>query len=191
MAILKKLIPCAFALLLVSANAGRVLAEDKVDISPLRGNGGLWLSYGPAIINDCRAVVYRESGADEFKISDQNPKFAAVRDWLSANVERRLNLSPTKPSLGAIEVSRSITLYSDPDYSSQHMLLHIPLTGQILAPKSKNVGMRTDQRLAELHVLVMACKGASEVTASADADGDGRADAVDKGDKNDKSDKDD
>lgn len=158
------------AIVAVVMNCSHALAADKVDVSPLRGNGALWLSYGPAIITSCRAVIYRESGADEYRISDSNAKFAAVKDWLLANVERRLNLCPTKPCLGAVEVSRSITLYSDEDASSNHMLLHIPLTAQILAPKSKNVSMRTDQRLGELHDLVMACKGQAESNASIEAD---------------------
>gem|GEM_PF-6107314 len=164
---LKKMIPLAILIVLSCANA---YCADKVDVSPLRGNGALWLSYGPAIISSCRAVVYREAGADEYRIPESNAKFAAVKDWLLANVERRLNLCPIKPCLGAVEVSRSITLYSDEDASPHHMLLHIPLTSQILAPKSKNVSMRTDQRLGELHDLVMACKGQSESTASNEAD---------------------
>ncbi|MBS2009436.1 MAG: hypothetical protein JST01_20450 [Cyanobacteria bacterium SZAS TMP-1] len=140
-------------LLLAAVSADKAYGEDKVVVSPLRGNGLLWLSYGPGIINSCKAVVYRENGSNEMRVSEGEPRFAAIKEWLSTNIERRLNLSPTKPCVTEVEVSRSITLYSDPDTSSSHLLLHIPLTSQILAPKSKNVASRTEERLGQLQAL--------------------------------------
>jgi hypothetical protein len=84
----------------------------------VRHNGGSWIEFGPAIIDNGKRFVLYDSDNPSWKevieVVETDPEFADIKSWVKTHVTRSLNFSPAKPGPGAVWPDRMIKVFAGP-----------------------------------------------------------------------------